>query len=181
MKILKVTSRTPQSSLRLRLGLEEWGEQRDKQSKSNDKRTALICTNQTQPMLPLETIICEIQLKMFPFFDTNWPYEHRRIPGRPTLGARDFSSAVSGFCQVFIVSPLVASAYGRRRVGLRPTPKIPAAREKNLWYPGYGRPFFPPESYFSGGEKWRPEMRVLASYHAKEFNKKNSLLYLQWG
>ena len=32
-------------------------------------------------------------------------------------------------------SPLVA--YGRRRVGLRPTPKIPAAREKNLWYPGY--------------------------------------------
>jgi len=42
-----------------------------------------------------------------------------------TLGATDFSSAVSGFCQVF-----------RRRVGLRPTPKIPAAREKNLWYPG---------------------------------------------
>ena len=55
-----------------------------------------------------------------------------------TLGARDFSSAVSGFCQVFIVTPpLVASAYGRRRVGLRPTPKIPAAREKNLWYPGW--------------------------------------------
>ena len=71
MKILKVTSRTPQSSLRLRLGVEEWGEQRDNQSKSNDKRTALICTNQTQPMLPLETIICEIQLKMFPFFETN--------------------------------------------------------------------------------------------------------------
>ena len=40
-----------------------------------------------------------------------------------TLGARDFSSTVSGFCQVFIVT-------------LRPTPKIPAAREKNLWYPG---------------------------------------------
>ena len=34
--------------------------------------------------------------------------------------------------------PLVASAYGRRCVGLRSTPKlIPAAREKNLWYPGY--------------------------------------------
>ena len=165
MKILKVTSRTPQSSLRLRLGLEEWGEQRDKQSKSNDKRTALICTNQTQPMLPLETIICEIQLKMFPFFDTNWPYEHRRIPGRPTLGARDFSSAVSGFCQVFIVTRA-------RSFGLRPTPKIPAAREKNLWYPGYGRPFSPPESYFSGGEKRRPEMRLFASYDAKEFNKK---------
>ena len=44
-----------------------------------------------------------------------------------TLGARDFSSAVSGFCQVFIVT---------RGFGLRPTPKIPAAREKNLWYPG---------------------------------------------
>ena len=37
-----------------------------------------------------------------------------------TLGARDFSSAVSGFCQVFIVTRA----------------KIPAAREKNLWYPG---------------------------------------------
>ena len=42
-----------------------------------------------------------------------------------TLGARDFSSAVSGFCQVF-----AASAYGRRYVGLRPTPKIsPHARK----------------------------------------------------
>ena len=37
-----------------------------------------------------------------------------------TLGARDFSSAVSCF-----------AAHG---FGLRPTPKIPAAREKNLWY-----------------------------------------------
>ena len=36
-------------------------------------------------------------------------------------------------------SPLVALAYGRRCVGLRPTPKIPAAREKNLWSPGYLR------------------------------------------
>ena len=36
-----------------------------------------------------------------------------------TLGARDFSSAVSGFCQVFIVtraSPLVASAFGQHRI-----------------------------------------------------------------
>ena len=49
-----------------------------------------------------------------------------------TLGARDFCSAVSDFCRVFIASPLVASAYGRRWVGLRPTPKIPAAREKTL-------------------------------------------------
>ena len=31
--------------------------------------------------------------------------------------------------------PLVASAYDGSCVGLRPTPKIPAAREKNLWYP----------------------------------------------
>ena len=38
-----------------------------------------------------------------------------------TLGARDFSSAVSGFCQVFIVTRA----------------KIPTAREKNFWYPGY--------------------------------------------
>ena len=33
-------------------------------------------------------------------------------------------------------SLLVASAYGRSCV-FRPTPKIPAALEKNLWYPGY--------------------------------------------
>ena len=31
---------------------------------------------------------------------------------------------------------LAASAYGSRCVGLRPAPKIPAAREKNYWYPG---------------------------------------------
>ena len=59
-----------------------------------------------------------------------------------TLGARDFSSGVSGFCQVFLsparkASPLVNLAYGRRCVDLQPTPKIPAAREKNLWYLGY--------------------------------------------
>ena len=44
------------------------------------------------------------------------------------------------FCNTIKTYPgcqrLVASAYGRRCVGLRPTPKIPAAREKNLWYPG---------------------------------------------
>jgi len=44
-----------------------------------------------------------------------------------TLGARDFSSAVSGFCQVFIVKSDPREKF----------PKIPAAREKNLWYPGY--------------------------------------------
>ena len=55
----------------------------------------------------------------------------RNVPIVATLGARDFSSAVSGFCQVFIVFlaalPLVASAYGRGCVGLRPTTKIPTA------------------------------------------------------
>ena len=49
-----------------------------------------------------------------------------------TLGARDFSSVVSGFCQVFIVSRFAARGFG-----LRQTPKIPAAREKNLSYRGY--------------------------------------------
>ena len=50
-----------------------------------------------------------------------------------TLGARDFSSAVSGFCQVFIV---IRAKRFSRGFGLRPTSKIPAASEKNLWYPG---------------------------------------------
>ena len=44
-----------------------------------------------------------------------------------TLGARDFSSAVSGFCQVFIVKSDPREKFL----------KIPAARETNLWYPGY--------------------------------------------
>ena len=65
-----------------------------------------------------------------------------------TLGARDFSSAVSAQRSTRTVkstaprqrfflgaSPLVPSAYGRRGVGLRPTPKIPAAREKNPLVP----------------------------------------------
>ena len=82
-----------------------------------------------------------------------------RVPPRyVTLGARDFTSAVSGdprekpggawasfgidwYPQITIPWVpevfLVASAYGRRCVGLRPTLNIPAAREKNLWYPGY--------------------------------------------
>ena len=47
-----------------------------------------------------------------------------------TLGPTDFSRAVSGFCQVFIVTRALGFA-------LRPTPKIPAVRQKNFWYPGY--------------------------------------------
>ena len=42
-----------------------------------------------------------------------------------TLGARDFSSAVSGFCQVFIVTRAKRSC-----VGLRPTPKFPPYAKK---------------------------------------------------
>ena len=49
-----------------------------------------------------------------------------------TLGSRDFSSAVSGFCQIFIVT----RGFAARSFGPRPSPKIPAVREKNLWYPG---------------------------------------------
>ena len=77
------------------------------------------------------------------------PAAHPRIghireyppPPRPglvfpsTLGARDFSSAVSGFCQVFIVTrrSWLRSEYGRRCVGLRPTPKNSrSTREKAL-------------------------------------------------
>ena len=48
-----------------------------------------------------------------------------------TLGARDFSSAVSGFCQVFIVTHL------RKLFPFENSVTFPAAREKNLWYPGY--------------------------------------------
>ena len=49
-----------------------------------------------------------------------------------TLGARDVSSAVSGFCQVFIVTR-AASAYGRRCVGLQPnTENSRRTREKPL-------------------------------------------------
>ena len=33
------------------------------------------------------------------------------------------------------VKSLAASAYGRICIGLQPTPKIPATREKNVWYP----------------------------------------------
>ena len=48
-----------------------------------------------------------------------------------TLGARDFSGAVSGFCQVFIVTLLAVSAFGQRR-------KFPphARKTSGTWYPG---------------------------------------------
>ena len=60
-----------------------------------------------------------------------------------TLGARDFSCAVSGFGQVLKsdpASPLVSSAFGRTRVGPRPTKRKTVTHvRKNLWYPGYFR------------------------------------------
>ena len=31
---------------------------------------------------------------------------------------------------------ILVDSFAARGFGLRPTPKIPAAREKNLWYPG---------------------------------------------
>ena len=44
-------------------------------------------------------------------------------------GARDFSSVVSGFCQVFIVT--------RPTELCQPSAENSRPREKNLWYPGY--------------------------------------------
>ena len=69
----------------------------------------------------------------------------------PTLGAKGFSCAVSGFGQVLksdprekfflAASPLVSSGFGRTRVGLRPTKRSsPSHARKNLWYPGYWAP-----------------------------------------
>ena len=65
-------------------------------------------------------------------------------PNPATLGARGFSCAVSGFGQVLksdprenfflATSPLVSSAFGRRRVGLRPT-KVLVTREKKPLVP----------------------------------------------
>ena len=57
----------------------------------------------------------------FPVLDAD--LDQLCLPHEPTLGARDFSSAVSGFR---------FSGFAARGFGLRPTPKIPIAREKNL-------------------------------------------------
>ena len=60
----------------------------------------------------------------------------RFVPWVPETFLARFPVSVT-FGIVTRASPLVASAYGRRCVGLQPTPEIPAAREKNLWYPGW--------------------------------------------
>ena len=52
-----------------------------------------------------------------------------------TLGARDFSSAVSGFCQVFIVARFAAREFGLRPKMCRPsanTENSRCTREKSL-------------------------------------------------
>ena len=49
---------------------------------------------------------------------------------RRTLGARDFSSAVSGFCQVFIVTR-AKSGFVAREFGLRPKICRPSANTEN--------------------------------------------------
>ena len=57
-----------------------------------------------------------IRLKLIKLWFSHKVFSRIRYPG-----CLYFSSAVCGFCQVC--------------VGLRPTPKIPTAREKKLWYP----------------------------------------------
>ena len=46
------------------------------------------------------------------------------IPRKNTLRAREFSCAVSGLCQIFIVT--CAKSFATGGFDLRPTPKIPA-------------------------------------------------------
>ena len=55
------------------------------------------------------------------------------VHSSPTLDARDFSCAVSGFGQVLKSDPRLAAHVGRRRVGLRPTKLL--AREKKYLVP----------------------------------------------
>ena len=56
-----------------------------------------------------------------------------KILGEATLGARDFSGAVSGFCQVFIVTRAKSFSRGfaARGFGLRPKLCRPSADTKN--------------------------------------------------
>ena len=54
-----------------------------------------------------------------------------------TLGARDFSSAVSGFCQVFIVTRAFFSRL--RRSKLRPTAEDVSAFSQHRKFPPHAR------------------------------------------
>ena len=60
-------------------------------------------------------------LNVFLFFSPSLLFE-------ATLGARDFSSAVSGFCQVFIVT---RAGFATRGLGLRPKMCRPSANIEN--------------------------------------------------
>ena len=54
-------------------------------------------------------------------------------PHFPTLGARDFSSAVSGFCQVFIVTRAKSGFFSRLRCSwLRPTAEAVSAFSRQV-------------------------------------------------
>ena len=56
----------------------------------------------------------------------------RVLLSKRTVGARDFSSADSGFCQVYIVNPRVFSlGFAARGFGLRPKMFRPSANTKN--------------------------------------------------
>ena len=46
------------------------------------------------------------------------------IPWKNTLGARDIACAVTGFCQIFMVT--CAKSFATGGFDFRPTPKIPA-------------------------------------------------------
>lgn len=56
-----------------------------------------------------------------------------RSRSEATQGARDFSWAICGFGQVFIVTG--AKSFAARDFGLWPTPKHPAARKKQTLVP----------------------------------------------
>ena len=65
--------------------------------------------------------------------ETRWSKTYKQLTFRHvwhpiTLGARDFSCAVSGFGQVLKSDPLVSSAFGRRSSSWQ--------ARKYLWYPG---------------------------------------------
>ena len=104
------------------------------QMKEDSQDRQLAMATKTPPLKRIRAFsnsfkIISARLKSQMLGELSWSWilqDHAQV----TLGARDFSSAVSGFCQVFIVTHA-------RGFGLRPTPKIPTAREKNLCYPGY--------------------------------------------
>ena len=62
------------------------------------------------------------------------PWNLRVGPGNFTLGARDFSRAVSGFCQVFIVTRA-----SLRRSWLRPTAEDVSAVGQHRRFPPHAR------------------------------------------